>query len=119
MVKLRTLLGSMICLLVISGCGTIYDAAVDERDIGTITSDTSIKGEILKGLVDDDDVKAGDISASCYNGHAYLIGEYDVPAQKSKAIAIAKGVEGVKDVTTYLVAKQKKVKHVEQPIIWQ
>ena len=95
----------LMCLFFMSGCG-IYDAVVDERPITTIASDTGIKGKILKKLVESKEISALDMTASCYNGHAYLVGEYEKPEQKSKAIAIAKSVEGVKDVTTYFVEKK-------------
>jgi hyperosmotically inducible protein len=37
----------------------------------------------------------------------YLIGEYDKASQKNRAIKIAKSIEGVKSVTTYLLPKKK------------
>lgn len=89
-----------------SGCGTIYGAAVDERNVKTIAQDTAIKTKILKQLIEDKTVKALDISASSYNGQAYLIGEYSNEIQKEKAIKIAKSVDGVKGVTHYLIKKQ-------------
>lgn len=89
-----------------SGC-TVYKAAMDERNVGTIADDTTIKAKIFKRLVDDDVVKALDITTTAYNGHVYLIGEYDDSAQKVRAIELAKGVDGVKGVTPYLLAKQE------------
>jgi hyperosmotically inducible protein len=96
-----------IFLFIASGCGTIYSAAVDERNVSTIASDTSIKGEIVKKFIDDDQIKSLDISTGCYRGHVYLVGEYDKAVQKERAIKIAKSVEGVKSVTTYLLPKKK------------
>lgn len=90
-----------------SGCGTIYGAAVDERNVKTIAADTAIKAKIVKRLVDDEIVKALDISVSSYYGQAYLIGEYAHASQKDQAIKLAKGVEGVKGVTHYLLKKEK------------
>lgn len=95
------------CLfLVASGCA-IYDAAVDERNVSTIASDTTIKGTIVKKFYDDDKIKSLDISTGCYRGHVYLVGEYDSAVQKDRAIKITKSVEGVKSVTTYLLPKKK------------
>ena len=96
-----------IFLLALSGCGTIYSAAVDERNVSTIASDTKIKAAIVKRFYDDDKIKSLDISTGCYLGHVYLVGEYDTTAEKDRAIEIAKSVKGVKDVTTYLVPKKK------------
>ena len=96
-----------IFLLAVAGCGTIYSTAMDERKMSTITSDTSIKSKIVKKFYDDDKIKSLDISTGCYRGHVYLVGEYDTAGQKNRAIKIAKSVEGVKSVTTYLLPKKK------------
>ncbi|MDH3393601.1 MAG: BON domain-containing protein [Desulfobulbaceae bacterium] len=93
-------------LMMLSGCTTIYSAAVDQRNIKTIAADTKIKVAIEKSFFDDKSIKVLDISAFVYDGHAYLTGEYDTSSQKKRAIAIANGTEGVKDVTTYLLAKK-------------
>jgi hypothetical protein len=42
-----------IFLLAVTGCGTIYSTAVDERNVNTIASDTSIKGTIVKKFYDE------------------------------------------------------------------
>lgn len=96
-----------IFLFAINGCGTIYSAAVDERNVGTIANDTAIKSKIVKKFYDDDIIKSLDISTGCYRGHVYLVGEYDTLAQKNRAIKLAKSVEGVKHVTTYLLPRKK------------
>ena len=100
-------------LLVIVGCspyGTIYGVAVEERTTGTIAADAKITAAIQKGFLEDSDVKALDISAYCYNGNVYLVGEYDRAPQKERAIAIAKGIEGVRSVHTYVLQKKKRDK---------
>jgi hyperosmotically inducible protein len=78
-----------------SGCA-IYNAAVDERDVGTITDDTGIKTKIFKQFVADEVVAAMDITTTSYQGHVHLIGEYNDSKQKLRAIEIAKSIEGVK-----------------------
>jgi len=80
---------------------------VDERNVKTIANDTKIKGKILAEFIDDDTVKTLDISASCYEGRVYLIGEYDIVKQKDRAIEIARNIEGVESVTTYLLPKNE------------
>ncbi len=107
MKKIVKIIPFFIFLFVVTGCGTIYSTAVDERDMSTITSDTKIKGAIVKKFYDDDKIKSLDISTGCYRGHVYLVGEYDTVDQKNRAINIAKSVEGVKNVTTYLLPKKK------------
>jgi hyperosmotically inducible protein len=96
-----------IFLLAVNGCGTIYSTAMDERDMNTIAGDTTIKATIVKKFINDDIIKSMDISTGCYRGHVYLVGEYDTANQKNRAIKIAENVEGVKNVTTYLVPKKK------------
>ena len=88
----------------------LYIAAVDRRDMKTILNDTTIKLTIINKFHDDDYINtlnSLDLSIECYRGHVYLIGEYDKPVQKTRAIKIAKGIEGVKGVTSYLLPKNK------------
>jgi hyperosmotically inducible periplasmic protein len=97
----------LLLLLAIVGCGTIYGVAVEERKASVIAADTKITTTIQKKFLEDSDVKALDISAYCYNGDVYLVGEYDRAPQKEKAITVAKGVEGVRSVSTYILPKKK------------
>lgn len=97
----------VILLAAVSGCVTIYKTAMDERSIGTIASDTKIKTIILKRFIDEETIKTLDIFAASYDGNVYLVGEYETLRQKNKAIEIARGVEGVKNVTTYMLLKKK------------
>jgi hyperosmotically inducible protein len=97
----------------ILGCTTIastmgnsaYGLAVDERKVSTIAEDTKIVITILTKFIDDDVVNAQDISIFCYDGHVYLIGEYESKEQKKRSLQIAKSVEGVKFVSAYLSLK--------------
>ena len=106
---MKTTIKIIACFIFLStfyGC-TVYKAAVDERHVGTIADDTLIKGKIVKKIIEDDKLKLLDISTGCYRGHVYLVGEYDDAAQKDRAIKIAKSVDGVKEVTTYMLPKKK------------
>jgi hyperosmotically inducible protein len=97
----------LMLLLAIAGCGTLYGVAVEERKTSTIVEDKKISTAIQKAFLEDSDVKALDISAYCYNGHVFLVGEYDRAQQKERAIKIAEGVQGVKSVQTYILPKRK------------
>ena len=103
---LRTI-SYLFLLLMVTGCTTIYKTVVDERDLSTIASDTRIKAAIIDGYIADDTIKTLDIFVACYNGHVYLVGEYETLNQKNSAIKIAKKVEDVKTTTTYLLPKKK------------
>lgn len=88
-----------------SGCA-VYDVAVEERNAGDWANDEKISFMIEQKYLEDDLVKYMDFDAYCYEGHVYVIGEYESHAQKDRAVAIAKSVEGVREVTTYMFAKR-------------
>jgi len=107
---MKNYFAAILCLALLVmgyGCTTLYSAAVDERNVRTVAGDTKIKAIILDAFIQDDTVKTFDIDIACYYGHVYLIGEYDAEKQKNRAVEIAGDVEGVKDVTTYLIKKKK------------
>jgi hyperosmotically inducible protein len=93
--------------ILITGCTTVYKSAVDERSVGEQYDDQKITMAIRQKFTDDPKIKYFDISTYCYNGHVYLVGEYDTVDQKNQAVKLAKDVEGVKSVTDYFLAKQK------------
>ena len=91
--------------LAFSGCGTVYSAARDERSIGNVVDDKNREAKIKYNLLDDDQVKGLDISVYVFYGDAYLVGVVETGAQRSRAVAIARQVEGIRSVTTYLLDK--------------
>ncbi len=101
------LVAVLLLMVTASGC-TVYSAAVDERNVKTIASDTKLKLAIEKHFLDDSLVKVLDISAFVYDGNAYLTGEYDTQAERQRAIELAGKVRGVRSVTSYLLVKNKK-----------
>jgi hyperosmotically inducible protein len=99
------LLGLLAALMLMSGC-TVYDVAVEERDLGDWTDDKNIAFAIEKGFLNDDLVKYMDFDASSYQGHVYIVGEYESRAQIDRAVSIARKTKGVREVTTYLLPKK-------------
>ena len=100
-------LAVLICLgFALSGCGTAYSAARDERSIGTVIDDKAIEGKIKYELLRDPMVKGLDISVYVFLGKAYLVGIVETDAKKDRAVAIAESVQGVTSVTTYLLDKK-------------
>lgn len=93
-------------LAVSAGGCTVYDVAVEERSVGTYASDEKIAFVIEKDFLADDMVKYLDFDASSYEGLVYITGEYESRAQVDRAVKIAKAVEGVRSVTTYLLPKR-------------
>ena len=99
------------CLILIlgflmTGCTTIYKSAVDERSVGKQYDDEKITMDIRQKFLGDEKVKYFDVSTYCYNGHVFLVGEYDTAVQKNQAVKLAKEVKGVKSVTDYFLPKK-------------
>ena len=103
----RLLIGLVVMGFLLSGCGTIYKAAKDERNVGTQIKDEQITMAIRKKFVNDELVKYFDISTYCYKGDVYLVGEYKKMNQKQRAVALAKEVEGVRSVTPHFLPEKK------------
>lgn len=101
-ILILALLGLM---LQASGCA-VYDVAVEERSVGQYVDDEQITFQIEKDFLADDKVKYLDYDASSYEGHVYIVGEYESRSQVDRAVAIAKGVDGVRKVTTYMLPKR-------------
>lgn len=86
--------------------GCVYDMAMEERNVGDYVSDQKISLIINEQFLEDDDVKFRDFDASTFEGHVYIVGEYESRDQVKRAVEIAKSVEGVKRVTTYMMPKR-------------
>lgn len=95
---------AFLALAFIQGCA-IYDAAVDERSVGTFVDDKVITSTITKEFIQDDLVKSRDVAVYSYEGRVHLVGEYESKAQIEKAVKIAKSVKGVRWVDAYLLEK--------------
>ncbi len=97
---------AVLASLLLAGCGTAYRTAMDQRSYGQQKDDAVIEATVKKNFVADDDVKALDIAVYSYLGQVYLVGEYETAAAVDRATAIARAVEGVRTVTTYLLPKK-------------
>jgi len=103
-----TLLLAGFIALTNTGCvGTIYSAVMDERNVGTVASDTKIELIIMKRLADAKSVDLIDVSVTSYEGKVFLVGEYENSAQKERFLKAAKGVDGVKSIDSYLQKADK------------
>lgn len=98
-------LALLVSVTMMQGC-TVYKAAVDERSISSIADDEAITLTIKKDFLNDDKVKYLDYDVASYEGRVYIMGEYESQAQISRAISLAKKVDGVRSVTTYLLPKR-------------
>ena len=93
--------------ILMTGCGTIYKSAVDERSVGQQYDDEKITMAIRQKFSGDEKIKYFDISTYVYNGHVFLVGEYETADQKNQAVRLAQQVEGVKSVTDYFLPKKE------------
>jgi len=96
-----------LAILSLSGCGTIYKASVDERDVGTFVDDGRIESSVRARIINDPVVKLRDMSVNSYLGTVYLVGEFDADQQKMRAVRLAKEVDGVRRVTVIPFQKRE------------
>jgi len=81
--------------------GAIYDAARDERSVGTITTDKKISTSIKSALVNRDGKLGLAVKVYCYVGKVTLLGQLADEKFKAFALATAKKSKGVKTVASY------------------
>jgi hyperosmotically inducible protein len=98
-VRLVLALLALAALAQLAGCGTIYKAAVDERDIGTFVDDGRIESSVRARFINDSTVKLRDVSVNSYLGTVYVVGEFESDAQKMRAVRLAREVEGARKVS--------------------
>lgn len=99
---MRHLILCLLCAIAaasLSGCGTIYKASVDERDVSTFVDDGRIESSVRARIINDPVVKLRDLSVNSYLGTVYLVGEFDADQQKMRAVRLAREVDGVRRVT--------------------
>ncbi|MBU1041887.1 MAG: BON domain-containing protein [Proteobacteria bacterium] len=87
--------------------GAIYDAARDERSVGTITADKRISTSIKSDLVNRDGKLGLAVKVYCYVGKVTLLGQLADDKFKDFATATAKKTKGVKSVSTHWEAPGK------------
>lgn len=91
---------------VLSGCA-VYGVAVEERNVGDWANDNKITVQVEEKFLDDETVKFMDFDAHTYEGHVFIVGEYESRDQTTRAVEIAKSIEGVRQVTTYFLPKRE------------
>jgi len=93
-------------LLLFASC-TVYDTVIRERNAEVYARDEVKEATIRAKFIEDPGVRAMDVSTYFYGGQAYLVGEYDSPYQRDRAVMLAGSVSGVKSVAAYLLPKTK------------
>ena len=100
------------CLLpALSGCGALmvggaaaggYYVGQDERSAGEISRDATITSTINTRYVRDREVSAMDINVDTYRGVVTLYGTVASHRARDRAVEIARGVKGVRQVNSKL-----------------
>ncbi|WP_051172894.1 BON domain-containing protein [Thermodesulfobacterium hveragerdense] len=98
-------LGGCGWVLVGGGVAAGYKVATDPRSVGIQIDDAKITAKIKMKLIEDKDLKAFSIDVDTVNGVVTLTGVVENEYQKSKAVAIAKSVPGVKTIINNLQIK--------------
>jgi hyperosmotically inducible protein len=109
----------LIGALSIVGCGKTEDKGPEpapapapeepkpeaKTTMGTDIDDSTITTKVKAALLADEDVKGLDIKVETRKGEVYLSGFVDSQGQMDRAITVAKGVEGVKNVDNKMTLK--------------
>ena len=113
--KLLVLTITLIGALSIAGCGKSEEKAATpapapaapeaKTTVGTDIDDGTVTTKVKSALLADADVKSFDIKVETRKGEVQLSGFVDNQAQIDRAIAVAKGVEGVKSVDNKMSLK--------------
>ena len=77
------------CLMLSSGCASLYGVYDDQRLGGTISDDKEISLGVKSDLMDANLSQGWGIKVYCYYGHVFLVGEAP-EKMRSKAIRIAR-----------------------------
>jgi hyperosmotically inducible protein len=107
---------ALIGALAIAGCGKKEEKAPAPGEpkteaqtapttIGTEIDDATITTKVKTALLTDNYVKGLDIKVETRKGEVQLSGYVDSQEQIDKAVAIAKGIEGVKNVDNEMMVK--------------
>jgi len=86
-----------------------YKVAREERSVGKIIDDANITATIKTELMHDPIVNAGKIDVDTIEGNVTLTGTLDDQKQITRAVEIAKSIEGVKSVKNNLSVGSKSI----------
>ncbi len=86
---------------------TAYAASVDERGFQTIVEDELLEANIQSKILHQKDLEVLGVSTYSYNGHIYIIGQYDQKEDFDKLRMIVKSSGKVNSLTTFLFAESE------------
>ena len=83
---------------------TIYKTSVDERPLRHIINDKKLTGQIMAKFLEDDVTHLLDVTAVCYFGFPFIVGQCDTLEEAQRIMDIAEEVTG-KPAVPYLLKK--------------
>lgn len=94
----------LLLALALAGCDIPYRMITEERPVSVIVDDTKIAARIKKAFFDSAR-EALNLTVFCHQGVVVLAGVADSRTGE-RAVALARGIEGVRRVETYFVPGQ-------------
>jgi hyperosmotically inducible periplasmic protein len=94
-------IGCLIVMVVMLGCAGDRTT----RSTGEYIDDSTITTKVKSALVADPEVKGTQMQVEVHRGVVQLSGFVDRPADAQRAVAVARNVEGVKEVRNNLIVK--------------
>lgn len=82
-------------------------ASTTGRTAGDLVDDTTIANTIRAKIVEDKELSVLKINTDVFNGNVTLLGVVPNKMAEDHLLALAKGVKGVKSVTSKLMIQQK------------
>jgi osmotically-inducible protein OsmY len=94
-------IGCLIVMVLMLGCAGDRTT----RSTGQVIDDSTITTKVKSALIADPEVKGTQMQVEVYRGVVQLSGFVDRPTDAQKAVAVARSVEGVKEVRNNLIVK--------------
>lgn len=85
----------------VSGCSSTST----RESTGEYIDSSALTAKVKSALISDETVRARDVEVETFRGTVQLSGFVDTEAQKERATAVARSVQGVRDVKNNLIVK--------------
>jgi len=95
------IIGCLIVMVIMLGCA----GDTTTRSTGQYIDDSALTTKVKSALVADPEVKGTQMQVEVHGGVVQLSGFVDRAADAQRAVAVARGVEGVKEVRNNLIVK--------------
>ena len=99
--RYASVIGCLIVIAIMFGCAGDRTT----RSTGQYIDDSAITTKVKSALIADPEVKGTQVQVEVHQGVVQLSGFVNRPADAQRAIAVARNVEGVKEVRNSLIVK--------------